>query len=72
MRFFGLTASLLALAAPPTAPDIVYGTGRVALPGLFPMRVDMLVVPSVIGRYVLITHELTQITTAAFVLKRAW
>lgn len=43
--------------------------GRVALPGMFPMRADMLVVASVIIKYVLTTYELTQITTSAFALK---
>jgi exopolyphosphatase/guanosine-5'-triphosphate,3'-diphosphate pyrophosphatase len=43
--------------------------GRVALPGMFPMRADMLVVASIIIKYVLTTYELTQITTSAFALK---
>jgi exopolyphosphatase/guanosine-5'-triphosphate,3'-diphosphate pyrophosphatase len=43
--------------------------GRVALPGMFPMRADMLVVASVIIKYVLTTYELTRITTSAFALK---
>ena len=43
--------------------------GRVALPGMFPMRADMLVVASVIIKYVLTTYGLTQITTSAFALK---
>jgi exopolyphosphatase/guanosine-5'-triphosphate,3'-diphosphate pyrophosphatase len=43
--------------------------GRVALPGMFPMRADMLVVASVIVKYVLTTYNLTQITTSAFALK---
>ncbi|WP_223653582.1 phosphatase [Hymenobacter psoromatis] len=43
--------------------------GRVALPGMFPMRADMLVVASVIIKYVLTTYHLTQITTSAFALK---
>jgi exopolyphosphatase/guanosine-5'-triphosphate,3'-diphosphate pyrophosphatase len=43
--------------------------GRVALPGMFPMRADMLVVASVIVKYVLTTYNLTQVTTSAFALK---
>ena len=43
--------------------------GRVALPGMFPMRADMLVVASVVIKYVLTTYGLTQITTSAFALK---
>ncbi len=43
--------------------------GRVALPGMFPMRADMLVVASVIVKYVLTTYGLTQITTSASALK---
>ena len=43
--------------------------GRVALPGMFPMRADMLVVASVIVKYVLTTYHLTHITTSAFALK---
>jgi exopolyphosphatase/guanosine-5'-triphosphate,3'-diphosphate pyrophosphatase len=43
--------------------------GRVALPGMFPMRADMLLVASVIVKYVLATYGLTQITTSAFALK---
>jgi exopolyphosphatase/guanosine-5'-triphosphate,3'-diphosphate pyrophosphatase len=43
--------------------------GRVALPGMFPMRADMLVVASIIVKYVLATYGLTQITTSAFALK---
>ena len=43
--------------------------GRVALPGMFPMRADMLVVASIIIKYVLTTYELTQITASAFALK---
>ena len=43
--------------------------GRVALPGMFPMRADMLVVASVIIKYVLTTYGLTRITTSAFALK---
>ncbi len=43
--------------------------GRVALPGMFPMRADMLVVASIIIKYVLTTYGLTQITTSAFALK---
>jgi exopolyphosphatase/guanosine-5'-triphosphate,3'-diphosphate pyrophosphatase len=43
--------------------------GRVALPGMFPMRADMLVVASIIVKYVLTTYGLTQITTSAFALK---
>lgn len=43
--------------------------GRVALPGMFPMRADMLVVASVIIQYVLKTYELTNIRTSAFALK---
>jgi len=42
---------------------------RVALPGMFPMRADMLVVASVIIEYVLKTYGLTRITTSAFALK---
>ena len=42
---------------------------RVALPGMFPMRADMLVVASVIVEYVLKTYGLTSITTSAFALK---
>ncbi|RZK29995.1 MAG: exopolyphosphatase, partial [Hymenobacter sp.] len=42
---------------------------RKALPGMFPMRADMLVVASVIIKYVLTTYKLTQITTSAFALK---
>jgi exopolyphosphatase/guanosine-5'-triphosphate,3'-diphosphate pyrophosphatase len=42
---------------------------RVALPGMFPMRADMLVVASVIIEYVLKTYNLTRITTSAFALK---
>ncbi|AMR27402.1 hypothetical protein A0257_10035 [Hymenobacter psoromatis] len=43
--------------------------GRVALPGMFPMRADMLVVASVIVKYVLTTYGLTKITTSASALK---
>jgi exopolyphosphatase/guanosine-5'-triphosphate,3'-diphosphate pyrophosphatase len=43
--------------------------GRVALPGMFPMRADMLVVASIIIKYVLTTYGLTQIITSAFALK---
>jgi len=43
--------------------------GRVALPGMFPMRADMLVVASIIVKYVLTTYGLTQIKTSAFALK---
>jgi exopolyphosphatase/guanosine-5'-triphosphate,3'-diphosphate pyrophosphatase len=43
--------------------------GRVALPGMFPMRADMLVVASIIVKYVLTTYGLTQIATSAFALK---
>ena len=43
--------------------------GRVALPGMFPMRADMLVVASIIIEYVLKTYNLTRITTSAFALK---
>ncbi len=43
--------------------------GRVALPGMFPMRADMLVVASIIVKYVLTTYDLTQVTTSAFALK---
>ncbi|TFZ68368.1 phosphatase [Hymenobacter sp. UV11] len=43
--------------------------GRVALPGMFPMRADMLVVASIIIKYVLTTYGLTQITTSALALK---
>jgi exopolyphosphatase/guanosine-5'-triphosphate,3'-diphosphate pyrophosphatase len=42
---------------------------RVALPGMFPMRADMLVVASVIVEYVLKTYGLMRITTSAFALK---
>lgn len=42
---------------------------RVALPGMFPMRADMLVVASVIIKYVLTTYGLTRITTSAYALK---
>jgi len=42
---------------------------RVALPGMFPMRADMLVVASIIIKYVLTTYQLTNITTSAFALK---
>ena len=42
---------------------------RVALPGMFPMRADMLVVASVIIEYVLKSYGLTRITTSAFALK---
>jgi exopolyphosphatase/guanosine-5'-triphosphate,3'-diphosphate pyrophosphatase len=42
---------------------------RVALPGMFPMRADMLVVASVIVKYVLKTYGLTRITTSSFALK---
>ena len=42
---------------------------RVALPGMFPMRADMLVVASVIIEYVLKTYGLMRITTSAFALK---
>ena len=42
---------------------------RVALPGMFPMRADMLVVASVIVEYVLKTYGLTRITTSAYALK---
>ncbi|QKG54569.1 phosphatase [Hymenobacter sp. BRD67] len=43
--------------------------GRVALPGMFPMRADMLVVASIIIKYMLTTYNLTTITTSAFALK---
>ena len=43
--------------------------GRVALPGMFAMRADMLVVASVIVAYVLKTYHLTEIRTSAFALK---
>ena len=43
--------------------------GRVALPGMFAMRADMLVVASVIVAYVLKTYHLTDIRTSAFALK---
>ncbi|WP_229725398.1 Ppx/GppA phosphatase family protein [Hymenobacter baengnokdamensis] len=43
--------------------------GRVALPGMFAMRADMLVVASVIIKYMLTTYNLTTITTSAFALK---
>ncbi len=42
---------------------------RVALPGMFPMRADMLVVASVVIYFVLKTYNLTQITASAFALK---
>ena len=42
---------------------------RVALPGMFPMRADMLVVASIIVEYVLKTYQLTRITTSAYALK---
>ncbi|MGI4741653.1 MAG: hypothetical protein ACRYG7_41325 [Janthinobacterium lividum] len=42
---------------------------RVALPGMFPMRADMLVVASIIIKYVLTTYGLTNITASAFALK---
>jgi exopolyphosphatase/guanosine-5'-triphosphate,3'-diphosphate pyrophosphatase len=42
---------------------------RVALPGMFPMRADMLVVASIIVKYVLTTYGLTKINTSAFALK---
>jgi exopolyphosphatase/guanosine-5'-triphosphate,3'-diphosphate pyrophosphatase len=42
---------------------------RVAMPGMFPMRADMLVVASVIVEYVLKTYDLTRITTSAYALK---
>jgi exopolyphosphatase/guanosine-5'-triphosphate,3'-diphosphate pyrophosphatase len=44
-------------------------TERVALPGMFPMRADMLVVASIIVKYVLTTYGLTKINTSAFALK---
>ena len=43
--------------------------GRVALPGMFAMRADMLVVASVIIEYVLATYRLPCITTSAYALK---
>ncbi|MGI4871298.1 MAG: hypothetical protein ACRYFX_08980 [Janthinobacterium lividum] len=43
--------------------------GRVALPGMFAMRADMLVVASVLIEYVLKTYGLTRITTSAYALK---
>ncbi|MGI4734696.1 MAG: hypothetical protein ACRYG7_05900 [Janthinobacterium lividum] len=43
--------------------------GRAALPGMFPMRADMLVVASVIIKYVLNTYKLTNIRTSACALK---
>ncbi|MVN78240.1 phosphatase [Hymenobacter sp. HMF4947] len=43
--------------------------GRVALPGMFPMRADMLVVASVIIYFVLKTYDLRHITASAFALK---
>ncbi|RZK86577.1 MAG: exopolyphosphatase [Hymenobacter sp.] len=42
---------------------------RKTLPGMFPMRADMLVVASIIVEYVLKTYNLTRITTSAFALK---
>jgi exopolyphosphatase/guanosine-5'-triphosphate,3'-diphosphate pyrophosphatase len=42
---------------------------RVALPGMFPMRADMLVVASVIIYFVLKTYNLSHITASAFALK---
>lgn len=43
--------------------------GRLALPGMFPMRADMLVVASVIIYFVLRTYNLSHITASAFALK---
>ncbi|MDO7875400.1 phosphatase [Hymenobacter sp. ASUV-10] len=42
---------------------------RVALPGMFPMRADMLVVASILIDYVLTTYGLTRIQTSAYALK---
>jgi exopolyphosphatase/guanosine-5'-triphosphate,3'-diphosphate pyrophosphatase len=42
---------------------------RVALPGMFPMRADMLVVASVLVDFVLTTYGLTRIRTSAYALK---
>lgn len=42
---------------------------RVALPGMFPMRADMLVVASAIIYFVLKTYDLRHITASAFALK---
>jgi len=42
---------------------------RVALPGMFPMRANMLVVAAVLIDYVLSTYGLTRIRTSAYALK---
>ncbi len=42
---------------------------RVALPGMFPMRADMLVVASAVIYFVLKTYDLTRITASACALK---
>jgi len=42
---------------------------RVALPGMFPMRADMLVVASILIDFVLTTYGLTRIQTSAYALK---
>jgi exopolyphosphatase/guanosine-5'-triphosphate,3'-diphosphate pyrophosphatase len=42
---------------------------RVALPGMFPMRADMLVVAAVLIDYVLTTFNLSHIRTSAYALK---
>jgi exopolyphosphatase/guanosine-5'-triphosphate,3'-diphosphate pyrophosphatase len=42
---------------------------RVALPGMFPMRADMLVVASVLIDFVLTTYGITRIQTSAYALK---
>ena len=43
--------------------------GRRALPGMFPMRADMLVVASILLDYVLTMSGITQITASAYALK---
>lgn len=43
--------------------------GRLALPGMFPMRADMLVVASVLLDYVLTLSGITQLTASAYALK---
>jgi exopolyphosphatase/guanosine-5'-triphosphate,3'-diphosphate pyrophosphatase len=42
---------------------------RVALPGMFPMRADMLVVASVVIYFVLKSYSITRITASAYALK---
>jgi len=42
---------------------------RVALPGMFPMRANMLVVAGVVIYFVLKTYDLTRITSSAYALK---